>query len=200
MTLDKNIIKIKENKNNKKGSPKYIVSYIKVRDDLKKRQTAYEIISNIVKDKFVIIEISTNILGLHEGAREDFALNFIKKAMELGLNFRHKISPPAPKSLLSIALLQKNEDTHNVITYIPDEIWKRPDLMEIISTSGIKYYIYKNKIDENIILDRLNNGQILRNELYEIFSLIIYNSCEAGQMGIYTESLSFNDLKNMIFI
>lgn len=199
MSFDLKKIKVKENKNKTKNSPDYLISYDCTGSDEKVKQESYKIISALIKNKDIILEIKTELLSLTRQNREDYVLNFLNDIKTLGLNYRYKKLPPsASKGIFSFDFLIKPIDNHEIITYVPNEIWNNPQFAEKLPIFSIKYNILKEKLDINIVLDQINNGHITGDELFTIFDLAVFDCSRLGQMGIFTKSKKLEDIKTML--
>jgi hypothetical protein len=198
MALNLKKIKVKANKNKIKDAPNFLIAYDQMGNDEKKKLESYQIISALVQDKDIFVEIKSELMSVTKGIREDFFMDFLKTVKNFGLIYRYKKLPPSQRSFLSLDFLSKPRDNHEALIYIPNEIWKKEEISKLLPTYGLKYYICKNNVEGEKLLDSLNNGQMLPEEINETFSIIIFDCTALGQMGIYTEQSTLDEINNML--
>lgn len=202
MALDIKKFKLKENKSGGDlSAPKYMVSFNQLGKEVENKENSYQIISALKQDNDVFIEINSSMLNLTKNMREDCALTFLKAVRAAGLDYRYrKVDAAGGKSLLSqlFSFGGKQSQAHDVLVYVPDEVWKSGDFQKYLPTSGVKYLVCKDKMDGIKVLDDMYNGQILDDEILDMFKFMIFDCNNFGQMGIYTNSVSMQEMKQLL--
>jgi len=191
-------VNIKENKKVSLETPKFVLTYEQNKTEEKIKQESFEIVSKLVKDNEVLIEINSELLCFNKNEREDFMQNLLRRIKEKKYNFRYKKIPQSNKNILSLDFFLKSKDNHNILFYVSSDMWKN-EIIDILPIFGVKYFIFKEKIDVNLVLDQMNNGQILGEEIFDICNTIVFDCATLGQMGIYTKFFDLENIKKNIF-
>jgi hypothetical protein len=202
MPVINNKIKISEAKATKgMESIKFTLSYGIQSSEEKQRNNSHKIISAIKGSKNLLIDIDSSLIGLPEKERENCVIDFIKYIRSLALEYRYRKSPNAGGQSFMGKLFSmgaKSGDAHKVFTLVPEDAWNNEDFIAALPFYGVRYYLFKEDADTGKVLDDLYNGQLLDFEVFDYFSAIMFDSCSFGQMGIYTESLTMNELKSLL--
>lgn len=193
-------LKLKENKSDwGLDTPRYMITY-KVKSFAEEvRKNSFEIISALKGDNDVLIEFNSSLLMLNESDCEFCTANFIKAVKTMNLSYRYRKSAPiGKKSFISQLMNRKNKDAHEILVYIPNELWKQEGFYSILPIGGLRYYIINGPSDGNKILEDVFNGQFMESEKIDFFNLIIFDCCSMGQMGIVSNHISFDEIKQTL--
>jgi hypothetical protein len=204
MSLDKRKIKIRENKAVRGlegarfalsyGMPTSMssVEYI--------RESSYEILSSLKSDSDVLIEINSSLFNIPRNQRDSFVTRFIDTIRDLGLEFRYRKVPSADRpSLLSIIFGKKGDNqAHEVVAYVPNNVWQQDNFKSVFPLCGARYYVIDEELEPSKTLDDVCN--MLDSEKLERFKLIIFDSGLLGSMGINSLRLEMKDIKHLLGI
>jgi hypothetical protein len=193
-------LKIKENKlASGLDSPRYMITYKVKAPEEENRKNSFEIISALKGNNDVLIEFNSSLLILNASSSESCASNFMKAVKTMNLSYRYRKSAPlGKKSFLSQLLNGGSKDAHEMLVYIPDELWKQEGFYSILPTGGLRYYISNGPTDENKILEDVFNGHLMGEEKIDFFNLVIFDCSAMGQMGIVSNHISFDELKETL--
>jgi len=195
----KKYIKFKVNKvSNNMDLPQYSVSYMSKNSKIDDRKTSFELISALKEASDVVVEVNAALFTLTQSSGDEIAIRFLEDIRRMGFDYLYRKVPAPSRSFLSqlFGLGKKNEQTHEILVYIPDESWKKETLYSIIPAYGVKYYITKDNTQGRKAMDDLN--QLTDDEKLDAFKLIIFDVSCYGQMGISSRSLSADDIKRLI--
>lgn len=188
------MIKIKENKSwGADRGPRFMLTFNTKASEEQKRKSSYDILSKLIGGSDVIMEVNGSLLNLPPKKRDSFAFKFIKDIKALGLEYRcSNITSAVSNSLLN---LFKNKTTEDqvVLAYVPNEIWSRAEMKNLIPLYGARYFVLKEKSDRSKTLDYLQN--IGEDEQFDYFKLIAFDAICLSAMGIYTKNYELSDLK-----
>lgn len=192
-------IRVKENKSSwGLNMPRYMVSYKNNSIEEENCKNSYEIISSLKGNNDLFIEFNSSLLVNGEAKRELCTSNFIKAVKAMSLNFRYrKGAPTYKKSFFAQLLGGGNKEAHEMLVYIPDDIWKQEGFNSILP-SGMRYYIINGPTDGNKLLEDIFNGQLMDDEKIDLFKLIIFDCSSFGQMGIVSNSMSIDEVKQLL--
>lgn len=193
-------VKVKESKEEwGLNSPRFLITYKSKGTEEENSKNSYGMISTLKGTSDIIMELNSSLLITNESKRESTSVNFIKAIKTLNLIYRYrKGAPIGKKSLFSQLLGGASKEAHEVRVYIPNEIWSQEGFNSILPTGGLRYYILKDPVDGNNILEDLHNGQMLDDEKIDFFKLIIFDCSAFGQMGIVTNSMSIEEIKDLL--
>lgn len=199
VTIMSDMIKIKENKSwGADSGPRFMLTFNTKASEEQKRKSSYDILSKLIKDNDIIMEVNGSLLNLPPKKRDSFASKFIEDIKALGLEYRcSNITSAVSNSLLN---LFKNKTTEDqvVLAYVPNEIWSRAEMKNLIPFYGARYFVLKEKSDRSKALDYLQN--IGENEQFDYFELIAFDAICLGAMGIYTKNYELSDFKAVLGI
>lgn len=181
-------------------SPRFIISYNNSKNKTKQHQeNSYEIISLLKSKNDFFIEVNSSLLLTPTALRENEVISFINHIRQMNLDYRYRQLPSSGEKNLFSQLLNRGHSTnHQVLVHIPQAIWTQEAFKSILPIYGVRYYIPKGDVDNNKVLDDLFNGQLLDAEKIELFKLIIFDSCNFGQMGISGTDISLAELKRIL--
>jgi hypothetical protein len=202
MALNRKKIKFKENKDKiDSESPKFTVNYNLLGSEFQRKKDSFEILSSLKGNSDIIIQIKSDLLNVPDNSRESFMLNLIKIIKDMGLDLRVKKLEPSKVSIFSLKILtSKKNPNYDVIFFAPNSLWEKEEFFNFLPTFGAKFYVPKQEFDHNNILDQINNGQMLDDEIIDFFKLIIFDCPNIGQMGIFTKSETSDSIKQLLGI
>lgn len=200
--LLKKCIKFKKNKASRDlNMPQYTISYATKdahTDSSNASLFSYKIISALKGSNGVVLEVNSSMFSISNSERDKIAFDFLKAIRYLGIDFSyHKVSSPS-KSFVSLIRGKKEEETHEILAYIPDEVWKKQEFFDIIPKFGVRYYITKDNEEDDgkKLIENMNN--YLDEEKLEKFKLIIFDVVTFSQMGLISNSLSADEIRNLV--
>jgi hypothetical protein len=187
-----NVIQIKENKLwGADSSPRFTLKLKVKTSEEQKRKNSYDVLSKLIGNSDVIIELNGSLLNLPAKKRDSYILKFIEDVKALGLEYRcSKVASVSSPSLLNL-FGNKTTQEQVVVTYMPNEIWSKAEMKNLLSFYGARYIVLKERSDAPEILNYLQKMQ--ENEQIEYFKLIAYDAMCLNAMGIFTNyyDLSF---------
>jgi len=193
-------IKLRENKSaGGLNDPRYMITYQSKSSGGENSKNSFEIISALKGSNDILLEFNSSLLMVTEGNRETCSTNFIKaiKAMNLIYKYR-KSAPLGKKSIISQLFSGGNKEAHELLVYIPNEVWEQEGFSSILPTGGLRYYITNGPSDGNKVLEDIFTGQLMEDEKIDFFKLIIFDSSSFGQMGIVSNHLGFDEIKQLL--
>jgi hypothetical protein len=201
MAVQKNKFKFIDLTGNKNpDAPQYSISYrVKSQPDIKQ---SYEIISHLKENNDVIIELNSSLSSLTRNRNNDYWSDFLNNIRELGLSYNYRKVPSATKpSILEFIFSRgktSNNEAHEIITYVPDDVWKVNSFINILPPYGAKYYVVKEPEDGSSLINALT--QMTDDEKARYFRIIIFDVPAFGNMGINSNYLKASDIKSMLGI
>jgi len=200
--IQNNNLKIKENKIGwGLDSPRYMITYNVKSSEEENCKNSFEIISALKGSNDVLIEFNSSLLMINGPKSESCTSNFIKAVKTMNLNYRYRKSAPLNKRSFFAQLLNgSSKDAHEVLVYIPDEVWKQEGFYSILPTGGLRYYISNGPVEGNKILEDIFNGFMIGDEKLDFFNLVIFDCCSMGQMGVVSSHTSFDEVKQALGI
>lgn len=163
------------------------------------REKSYKIISALKQRNDVFIEVNSSLFNIHQGHREEVFLALISSIKELGLQYRYRKGSPASKGNIFSQILNIGPKiSHEALIYVPNNVWEQEGFLSLLPIYGLRYYICKGPIDGEKTLNDLYNGQMMDEEIIRFFQLIVFDNGEYGNMGINSQDLSLNDLKQLL--
>jgi len=192
-------IKLTKNKNSNRGSnlPQYTLSY-PILNEENARNYAHKIISALKSDSGVVMEISSSMLLNAHSARENYAMKFLDIAKNMNLDYIYRKVPSSEGNpILSLILGKKNSSfAHEILIRIPNDIWNSSDFISSLSTYGAKYYIIDKVPEGKEFLEELYN--MTDDEKNNLAKMIIFDIGTHGAMGIFTKSMTEDEIKKKL--
>jgi hypothetical protein len=196
---------IKENKaGNGLESPSFFIDYDRKRPAAENRAVSYQILSLLKQDADLVIKLDSSLLNLPLKQREGMILDLIEELKLKGLEYRYRryLGPPSPNLWNQLLPFRKEEYRHEVIIYLPDQVWRQQNsldsaLMRALGY-GTYYYVCKPSHQGPEIVDAYFNGQISPRNQNEFFTLGVFDWTDFCQMGLFAGSLSLTDLKMLL--
>jgi hypothetical protein len=160
---------------------------------------SYKLISSLKQQHDLIIEIDSTLTNLPSTSEtETAALNALTSFQAMGIDIRHQQSEVKDsKGLFGIFNLNKTYTAHRILAYIPDNVWQDNQFALLLPHYGARYYICKENVDANKMLEDLYSGKLTEEEKVAQLSFIIYDCSDFAQMGIKTVS-SKDDLLKLL--
>ena len=187
------------NKTEDLSSAHYALDYSKALKKYKKGQRiSLQIISELVGNKDVIIQLKSNLLDLTDkkSIPERVVLDFITEIKKLKLDYRYRKMPYHSSGGGLFQLFSGKKEVFEVLIYVPNEIWYSASFQQILPQDGLRYYI--SDINNNNPLDDM---QIMTDsEMLKIFQLIIFDCKKFARMGINSIRLEISDIKELLGI
>jgi hypothetical protein len=144
------------------------------------------------------VELNGTLLNLPSKNRDSYFSKFIEDIKALGLEYKcSKVTGIASHSLLNL-FGNKTTQEQIIVTYIPNEIWSKPEIKDLISFYGAKYFVLKEKSDVSEALDNFQRMQ--EDEQFDYFKLIAFDSMSLSGMGIFTKYYELSDIKALLGI
>lgn len=202
MTTKTKKITVKENKS--KGSlemARFFVSYGRTDSEEEKRRNSYEMISLLKKENDLIMEVNTALLTFPQvNQREDYIFTLNRAIKELSLDFRYRKASASGSGNFFGDLFSfgKNKVAHELLIYVPDKVWRDENFAAILPIYGARYYICPNRPEREKLLDEIFNGQIMDDEKLDLFNPTIFDCSDFAQMGVFTKTMSLQELKNLL--
>lgn len=200
----KNTWEIKENKTgNGVDTPRFFISYS--RKPAENLAVSYKIISLLKRDADLIVKVDSSLLNLPVKQRDGAIVDLIEELKMKGLVYRHrKYLGPSPSNLWNqIFPFRKNEEyLHELIIALPDLVWReenfpRSALWSFLA-NGAFYYVCNDSGQVCGIVEDFFNGRISPENQSDYFKFSIFDWTSFGQMGLFTRTLTINDLNTLL--
>lgn len=192
-------ITIRENKSwDPDSSPRFILTFNGKASEEEKKKNSYDLLSKLIGDSDVIVEINGSLLGLPIKSRDSYISKFIEDIRALGLECRSsKTTAVSSPSLLN---LFGNKTTQEKVSaaYIPNEIWTKAQMQDLISSYGARYFVLNQRSDATQTLDyfqRMDEG-----ERVDYFKLVAFDAMYLNTMSIFTNNYDMPDIKALLGI
>jgi hypothetical protein len=196
MPLDKYRIKIRKNPDgDREGLPKYSLTYRN--NPAGAGRISHEILSAFIGRNDVIIEINSDMSG-PKTDRVDPVEAFLDKTDRFGLVYVKKnVLSEKDTSIFGIPVMsRKRRKASEALIYIPNSVWCQPGMGNCLPIYGAKYYITDGCADARTKLDELSATD--EEDRMGAFGLTVFDLAAYGQMGIYSNHLSMDDIKRML--
>lgn len=194
-------IKIIKNTYSKNSdAPQFSIQYSNSRTDEVTRNNIHKIISALKSDCDMIIEISSSMLIVSPTERESFAMNFLDAVKDMNLDYLYRKLPASGgQSILAQFFGKKGpEYSHEILARVPDEVWNSERFLSILSTHGTKYYIIDKVPEGRAFLEEMQN--MTDDEKSSLAKMIIFDVGSYGTMGIFTKSVTEDEIKEKLGI
>ncbi len=181
--------------------PQYSISYMNNKG-VENAEVSYNIISALIEDKDIILEVNTSLLIGKENKKASIAENFLKEVQKLNLvHTTRKIKSSRSKGVMYILFAKtKEEEGQEIIVYIPNDVWKSNELYTILPQMGIRYYVVKKNADSDENAKNILDNMPLLDDQGKIdgYNMIIFDISSCCQMGIMTGEITSSKLKNCL--
>jgi len=198
MSLDMKKLKIRENKTDGGlNFARFALTY-KVPDTQEQcRQNSFNIISLLKSGNDVIIEINSSLFNVSENRREEIVMGFIDDIRSLGLEYRYrKVAATGSQSFLSALFGKKNNQAHEVLVYVPHNVWQQESFKSAIPLYGARYYVVNGSLEAGKALEDMY--RMMDFEKLQFFKLVVFDAGLLGSMGINSQTLQMEDIKRLL--
>lgn len=185
---------------NKATNPRYSLSYLRGASDKNLKKFSYDIISRLVKDQDLLLEIKSALFsGFNLDANERIFEKILNQLREMKLDYRQRRNLCSKEIKLfgvSVSINQKVTE-HELLIYIPNHTWVKDRFWESLPEYGVTYRVLNRKTDGLKLLDDIHTGQIFDSAIQEHCEITIFDCSSFGQMGIETD-LAKEELENCL--
>ena len=201
MNLKSYKITVKKNKNNSKlNSAQFSLAYKQDKTKVEIKKQIYEIISAFKGSNNVLVEMNSSMFSIQSG-KDLHVKRFINSIRKLDLDYRYnKIPANSDPSFFSRLMGKKDSEyAHEILTFVPHDIWVTKDFQDIVPLCGIRYYITKNDttdIEGEKLLNKMS--KMMDCEKLDYFKVIIFDGGQLANMGINSHHLAINDIKELL--
>lgn len=194
-----NTIKIKENKSfETDSSPRFMLTFKGKSSEEQKRINSYDLLSKLIGSSDVIVELNGTLLNLPSKNRDAYITKFIDEVKALGLEYRcSKATSVSSPSLLNL-FGNKTRQEQVTAVYVPNEIWLKPEMKNLISLYGARYLVVKEKLDVTEALDHFQRMD--ENEQVDYFKLVAFDAICLNAMSIFTNYYDLSSIKAVLGI
>lgn len=192
-------IKFKVNKSDGGlNSPQFSISWKQPASEDDTKLSSYEILSALKGDNDILIEVNSSLFNAPVSERETCAMNFLESVRDLGLDYRYrKGTSQASQSFISQLFgFNKNVQSHEILAYIPDKIWRTEGFYRVLPTYGARYYITREPVESSKILDDMS--RMLDSEKLDYFKLTVFDSSIFSYMGLSSKTMTADDIKQAL--
>ena len=193
-------IKIKENKAwGGLSNPRFTIFLEAYTTEEQQRSSSYDALSKLVGDNDVLMELDSSLVNLPAKQREPYALQFMKNIRTLGVEYKcSKVASSSSPSFISALFGAKSAPSQQIIACIPNEIWTKPEMKDMLSLHGARYYVPKEKADGVKLLEDFE--KLLDDEKLDYYKLIAFNVMSFNSIGLFSSSLGLDDVKTLLGI
>jgi len=182
---------------NKATSPRYSLSYRRTDWGKGAKKLSYDIISRLVKDSDLLLEVNSSVFP--ELAPSDKEKIFQDLLVKLdGWNIEYKYGKrlyPKQTKVFGFSISQSKMDTeHQLLVYVPNQIWLKDEFWKFPPDYGVTYHVLSRNTNGLKFLEDIQSGQLMDEEIEELYEATIFDYFSFGQMGIDT-SLSKKELE-----
>jgi hypothetical protein len=194
------IIKIKGNKSWRLNDiPRFSLTLKEKASEEQKRNINYDVLSKLVGNSDVIIELIGSYLDLPPNKRDSYSFEFLQHIRALGVEYRCLTVSSISSALPFLGFLgNRSAQEQNIMACIPNEVWSNTKLKSILPFHGAKYSVLKEKSNGAEVLDNLQ--KMLDSEKLDYFKLIAFDTMSLNSIGIYTNCYNLSDIKTMLGI
>lgn len=184
-----------------KGSrPRYSLLYRRKDLDRTSRKLTYDIISRLVKDQDLLVELDSSLFsGSTSDAKEKAFAELVAKLRDWNIDYKYSKHPsPEEKKLFGLSISRTQTGIrHVLLIYIPNRFWVQDGFWELLPQQEVTYHILNQGTNGPELLDAIHAGRLLDEEIRKHYETTIFDYCSFGQMGIDTE-LSKGELEGYL--
>lgn len=197
--MDKKM-KITERKtDNSLDSPRFVLTLGQMKSQDLQISGNYDAITKLIGTSDVVIDLDSSLLSLPYSKREPYVMKFLETIRALNLEYKYqKFESQSKRSIISMLFGSANKKEHEILAYIPNELWAKGDFKNTFPVYGARYFIIKENSDSLKLLEDMQ--KMLDAEKLEYFRIIIFDSVIMNSMGIFTKHLALSDLEKMLGI
>lgn len=197
MVLENKNIKLKQvNTDASLESAQISLTYKQQGSEEKARESSYEILSALKSDNDVIIELNSTLFNLPDKEKDSYFRKFVETIRSLDLEYRYRKVSVNTQSIFSFLFGQKTVQAHEILVYVPHEVWLTETFRSILPIYGARYYVTKEAAEADEILEEMY--RMMDFDKLDFFKLIIFDAGTLSSMGINSSSLTIEDLKEML--
>lgn len=185
---------------NKATSPRYSLSYRRTEWGKTSKKLSYDIISRLVKDNDLLMEVDSSVFpDLAPNDKEKIFEDLLVRLRDLNIEYKYcKRAFPKQTKILGFSVSSSKMDTeHQLLVYVPNDVWVRDGFWELIPEDGVTYHILNRNTDALKLLEEIHSGRLMDEEIREHYEATIFDYIRFGQMGIDT-NLSKQELKECL--
>lgn len=194
-------IKLTDTGNREKlNNPQFSISYW-IKPGQPRETASYDMLSVLKGNNDVLMEVNSSLTFKLNNREKNSPDNILRDIRDLNLQYSYrKIHYPQRQNAFSFLMGGKKEEQEGaeILVYIPNEIWINQNFYKILPDYGVRYYIMKNSEDAQKVLD--NMTKMTDNEKLEYFKLIIFHVASINQMGITSNFLNIENIKELLKI
>lgn len=181
-------------------SPRFVLTFGQAKSLDLQTSDNYDAITKLIETNDVVIDLDSSLLSLPYPKRESHVMKFLETIRQLNLEYKYqKYESPSKPSLFSMLFGgNTNKKEHEILAYIPNDIWVKGEFKNKFPIYGARYFVLKGSPDSTKSLDDMQ--KMLDEEKLEYFTMIIFNNAIINSMGIFTNHLDLPDLKRILGI
>jgi len=184
---------------NSLDSPRFVLSLGQAKSRDLQVSENYDALTKLIGTSDVVINLDTSLLSLPHSQRESHVFKFLEVIRALNLEYKYqKYESRSKRSILSFIFGNTNKKEHEILAYIPNEIWAKGEFKNEFPIYGARYYVLKENPDGPKLLEDMQ--KMLDAEKLEYFKMVIFDSVVMNSMGIFTKHLTLTHLKEMVGI
>jgi len=198
MVLKTRNIKVKKVSNEiSLSTAQYSVSYKQKKETVENtRKSSYEIISALKDNSDLLIEMDSSLFFLPEKNRAGFIRDYMKKFKALELDYRYYNAPANSNSLKGFLMGDKTTERHQLLLYLPHEIWLTEEFRSILPIHGIRYYIIPEQLKPDDLFIKFY--QMMDIDKLDYFPLIIFVPGTIPYIGLNSKFFTIDDIKKKL--
>lgn len=187
-------------KENKGSRPRYSLLYRRNGLDRSSKKLSYDIISRLVKDRDLLVELDSSLFsGSTSEAEEKVFAELVVKLRDLNIDYKYsKRSSPEERKIFGLSISKAQTGIrHVLLIYIPNRFWVQDGFWELLPQQGVTYHVLKQETNGPELLDAIYAGRLLDEEIRKHYETTIFDYYSFGQMGIDTD-LSKGELEGYL--
>jgi hypothetical protein len=190
--------KVKENKSwGGLTSPRFTLMLEAYTAEDRQRKSNYEVLSKLIGDNDILMELDSSLLNLPAKQREPYALQFLKDIRTLGVEYKcSKVASTSIPSFISSLFGNKASPSQQIIASIPNDIWLKQEMVDVISLYGARYYVPKEKTEGAKLFADFE--QMMDDERLDYFKLIAFNVITFNSIGVFTKCLNLSEMNLLL--
>jgi hypothetical protein len=194
-------MKLTERKtDNSLESPRFVLTLGQAKSHDLQISGNYDALTKLIGTNDVVINLDSSLLSMPYSRRESHVMNILGAIRALNLEYKYqKFESRSKWSIFSMLFGgNANKKEHEILAYIPNEIWVKGEFKNKFPAYGARYFVLKDSQDSTKLLEDMQ--KMLDAEKLEYFRLIIFDNAIINSMGIFTNHLDLPDLKRILGI
>jgi hypothetical protein len=191
---------VKENKaGNTSDSPRFYIDYRQGHPPAENPDISRQIITRLKGNLGLVAKVDSSLLNLPLKQRDQLVLDLVEGLKLAGLAYRYRqfSGPISSNSWIQLFSPRKQELHHEVLIAFPGESWQQSPQFGALG-HGTFYYPCVKPGQEMELLEALRDGQLLNENSNPPVKLKIFDWTVFGQMGLFTETLTLQDLQTLL--